>query len=285
MDQYDVLLIGLGPISNKLAAKFASTGLRVAVISEGRYQNSISYSCDLLNWSDVLNRRLFAKATYLNWREMPKDDCSGRAQLEWLNSKNLETVRIVHLSSSSVYPSSEYSQSESDFSSNLLEGNGNAKQILEQFVRSLSNEKKATFANLRLSNVYGDPLKKGFISESLENLRKSKPLQIYFQKDLIRDYVHIDDVALAIFSLHDLGYEHNAVNISTSTGVKISQIVKQFRELSKISIEIEAIDSNSVNVLHSVLDCDLLKRLIPWSPRSVEAGIRFEFESICRAGG
>ena len=285
MDQYDVLLIGLGPISNKLATKFASTGMRVAVISEGRYHNSISLSCDALNWSEVLNRRIFAKVTYLNWRELPKDDRLGRAQLEWLYSKNLETGRIVHLSSSSVYQSSDYSQSESDFSPNLLEGEGNAKQILEQYVLSLSNEKEATFANLRLSNVYGYPLKKGFISESLENLRKSKPLKVYFQTDLIRDYVHIDDVAVAIFSLHDLGYEHDAVNISTSTGVKISQIVKQLRELSKIPIEIEAIDSNAANVLHSVLDSDLLKSLIPWSPRSTEAGIRLEFESIFRDGG
>jgi nucleoside-diphosphate-sugar epimerase len=273
MDRYDVLLIGFGPISYRMLKEFLGRGLRVAVISDSQTNFHDSCSYDAFSWCQMIDRQIVSEVSYLNWRHMPKEHQFGPSKISWMKSSKLATDKIIHLSSASVYPNSDQAHSESEFSHDADLDSGNHKQTLERFVFEIAKSKCMSFTQLRLSNVYGYPLKTGFISESVENIILSKPLRVYSGQGLIRDYVHIEDAVSAIISLHELGHVSEAINISTSIGVSSIEVVALFQELLKTSLEIQSVDWRSGDPLTSILDCSLLADLITWAPRSIEVGV------------
>lgn len=270
MHDFDVALIGIGPISKRLLEVFINRGQRVAIISRQAQPKYISENCFWFTWSEVIQLRVFCKTAFLNWRLLPHGDLAGQKLINWISSDDFQTRKLLHLSSGSVYSNGDTPYLESDFESKSDKSKGNSKQTLEFFVEELGNVKRLRFVNLRLSNVYGHPLEKGFIGEAISHLSDGKPMRVFSDVDITRDYVHVDDVISALVLLSQKELHWKAINISTSRGMKISQLLELFERLCGETVSVFSVVAPKGIAHSNVLNCDLLKSVIDWEPKTIE---------------
>lgn len=271
---FDFLFLGYGKIVFEIISKFIAQGYRICLISDiARSEisinefHSISKDITILGWEDAVELSINAKTTVISWRSWSR--ISGLGVTKWLKSNNFQTNKIINLSSSSVYtlPQNEYF--EKDFIPHKSTSI-NSKQLLEKKLIDLFYQKNVVLLNLRISNVYGENLKYGFINESILNIMNKVPIKAYQELNPIRDFLYIQDLIFALSELSELTLQSNNINLSTGIGVDIKKIINLFRNYYSHEMLIENLEAPTGIVKSSVLNCDLLKSLISWSPRCLD---------------
>ena len=268
----EVLFLGFGPITLEFVKKLTSNGHKVIIVSDrsSPTDNKGVYPFELfqtISWSDVLKHEIKCQSTYICWRQSPKNRILGRELLNWVKSEKLKTKKIHHLSSASVYKGNQAIFAEGDYDSRKSSSNLNLKQELEKLVLDIYQSKCTAFINYRISNVIGTGLTRGFIPESLQNIKVNQPIRIYKKFDLVRDYLFIEDLVGALYDLR-LNKGHDEVlNISTGHGVAISEVVKYIELSINKELELVEIEAPLGTLPRSVLSCNKLEEYITWKPQ------------------
>ncbi len=135
----------------------------------------------------------------------------------------------------------------------------------------------------RLSNPYGagqNP--KGSLGATATFLFRAmngEPISIWGDGSVVRDYIHIADVAEAFARLSMAGHlEKNSnpavFNIGSGVGHSLNDIIEVVRSLLKCEIRVDYLEGRSFDVPVSVLDVSLAKAALKWQPRfNLEAGL------------
>jgi len=135
---------------------------------------------------------------------------------------------------------------------------------------------------LRASNVYGLPLvedgNQGIIGVGLSRIKAGLPLIITSNPGVIRDYLHLQDLSVAITQVigAKLAEESYCFNIGSGHGHSIENIIALFKKITQIKIEIEGNQHEYSEYAPNwnVLNSDKLKNFIGWQPIiSLETGI------------
>ena len=136
---------------------------------------------------------------------------------------------------------------------------------------------------LRLSNVYGVgdqgvSKKKNALQYLINNLKNNEAIDLYDGGDVIRDYLHIDDVCRAIELISTKGDLNTVFNVGSGKPHRIKDIVHvAYSELNSKS-EIHSIQPPEfhrlVQVQNMYLDISKLKALGFQQEITIEAGIR-----------
>jgi nucleoside-diphosphate-sugar epimerase len=271
----EVLLLGFGPITHAFTKSLIAKGHKVIAVSQRPLASVVGAEFSLnsfhaLGWKNVLSQQISSASTYIGWRQSPQGQPLGVELIDWVESTNLETGKIHHLSSASVYSGNQELFSEIDYDSALSNKPLNSKQILEKLVVDLSKEKNSKFVNYRISNVYGSGMHQGFINESLTNLKNKEPLTIYKELDLVRDYLLIDNLISGLIELRLHEFSDEVLNISTGQGVAISEIIAHLQDLRVKDLELLEIAAPENTTPRSVLSCKRLEEIISWKPKVIE---------------
>jgi len=271
----EVLLLGFGPITHAFAKSLIAGGHKVIAVSQRPSTSSVGAEFPIdsfrtISWEDVLSQQVSSKSTYIGWRESPQSQRLGVELIDWVKSENLNTGKIHHLSSASVYAGNQESFSEIDFGLSINYEPLNSKQNLEKFIMDLCREKDSKFVNYRISNVYGSGLRQGFINESLNNLKNGEPIRIYKGLDLIRDYILIDDLISGLLELRLHESSDEILNISTGHGVAVSEIIAHLGDLGVNELKLLEMAAPENTILRSVLSCKKLEEIISWKPQGIE---------------
>ena len=288
---FDLVFFGFGDITKELINRYILNQENICVISNNPnlLKTNLKYSkinrnFITLDWKTAIKSEISSNTTFIAWRDLKY--FLNIETLTWINSHNYKTKKIIHLSSASVYEPLKEKFKEIDFLikiDNLGEyekqRNFNSKQLLEAKLQWLSKIKQADLINLRISNVYGKNLSKGFINESISNILNNRPVQLYSDINPIRDYLFIDDLTFAITQLNMLNLHSSDINISTGVGLASTEVVEALH--SKSIIDFQTIELKSPKNLQqkSVLDCSKLEKLIRWNPKQVEFVIPLLFTS------
>jgi nucleoside-diphosphate-sugar epimerase len=274
MRSFDVIFLGIGPISSNFASNLMRTGKKVGVISDlnrdlilDRF--SFKNDIEIFDWESVQNQQIEAHSLYVTWRAIPSEVIGRKTQSKWLESSQLNVERIIHLSSASVYKNKTGVFTESQY--NLIVNQPiNAKQLLEEYLRDLNHKKNAKLINYRLTNVYGDSLGSSFIDISLNRIRNNESIEVFAGPDLVRDYLYYEDLNYALNALHGMDLPEQDLNISTGIGVSTSKLIELFQQYSPISFKIKEKEMDTNLLATSILDCSKLEALIDWEPKSIE---------------
>ena len=271
----EVLLLGFGPITHAFTKSLIAKGHKVIAVSQRPLASVVGAEFSLnsfhaLSWENVLSRQISSASTYIGWRQSPQGQPLGVELIDWVESTNLRTGKIHHLSSASVYSGNQELFSEIDYDSALSNKPLNSKQILEKLVIDLCRAKESEFVNYRISNVYGLGIHQGFINESLNNLKDGERIRIYKDLDLIRDYILIDDLVSGLMDLRLHNYSDETLNISTGRGVTISKIIAHLRDLGVNDLKLLEIAAPENTIPRSVLSCKRLEEIISWKPQVIE---------------
>ncbi len=133
----------------------------------------------------------------------------------------------------------------------------------------------------RLSNPYG-PGQDGGRGQGLVSIfaRKAvagETLTIFGDGKIVRDYVHVKDVAAALCKLAMIPAEESPMpifNIGSGRGSSINDVVSILSEQLGRSIETRYVPAREFDVRTSVLNVDRARDLLGWSAHtSLEAGI------------
>lgn len=131
--------------------------------------------------------------------------------------------RLVFLSSCAVYGASACTDEES--TCGPLTVNGISKLLGERLVADYCASRKIPFQIFRLFNMYGGKDRFSVISRIERAVTGSEALQLNNSGSAKRDFVHVDDAALAITRLLSQPLRHERINIGTGVATQIGDLV------------------------------------------------------------
>ncbi len=167
---------------------------------------------------------------------------------------------------------------------------GAIKMCIETVAQVFNRELGNHVYCMRISNPYGpgQDFKKGigFIDAVLRKSINNEKLSIWGEGNIVRDYIYIKDVAEVAKFLVEYNGEYTAINVGTGVGTSQNQIIEYAKEMG-LSLEVEHLESRSVDVSKNVLDNSLLKSIYPKNFLSLKEGMGkyYEYLLSCKEKG
>ncbi len=189
--------------------------------------------------------------------------------LELMKQNNCR--KIVYISSGgSIYGINGKSINKETDDCNPINEYGWLKLTIEKFIKLNHHHTGLNYLIIRPSNVYGigqNPNSKlGLIAVNVAKTIKGEALEVWGNGEIVRDYLHIDDLSRAIFSLVEKQQWNEVFNVGSGKGHTINQVLKTILETSHSNISINYTEARKVDVAKNILDISKIKNRIGWLP-------------------
>ena len=153
------------------------------------------------------------------------------------------------------------------------------KLCVEHYVALYAREHSVRGYSLRIANPYGPyqlvgtPI--GVIANFVARTLEGKPIEIWGDGSIARDFIHIDDVTRAIVSILQQRPRSGCYNIGTGVAYSLREVATVVRQLSGCTPQIHFRHGRGFDVLRVALDASLIQRATGWSPEiELFGGIR-----------
>ena len=154
---------------------------------------------------------------------------------------------------------------------------GHSKIVLEEAILLENRISGLEYTILRPSNPYGKGQnlygRQGLIAVILGNIVQNKPVQIWGDGTIVRDYIYIDDLTNAISSLLGVNHSNHIYNIGSGEGYSINEILINIKEILGVDIDIKYFHERKIDSKYMILDITRLKNTITFTPNSLRDGI------------
>ncbi len=158
---------------------------------------------------------------------------------------------------------------------------GIQKLTTELYLRLAVEQNWLSATSLRISNAYGSILaperRQGLIGVALARILQGQPVSIFGNPEVVRDYVHVDDVARAIAGALCCAEGFRVFNIGSGIGHSVSDILRLLEKVTRK--EIRTVSSHfgegAFSLMpHVILDVSKAERELGWVPEiSLESGV------------
>ena len=146
---------------------------------------------------------------------------------------------------------------------------GISKYILEKNIELLSQQLEIQSCILRIANAYGPgqhaKRNQGVINIWSDNIRNEKEINLIGTGDLIRDFIHIDDVVSAFHKVLEKNVT-GTFNIGTGVGTNLNRILNLLEEAIGKKALIKYIPDRGFDVSSNILSTDLFRNKTGWNP-------------------
>jgi UDP-glucose 4-epimerase len=141
----------------------------------------------------------------------------------------------------------------------------------------------------RMANPYGagqDPTRRlGAVTTFLHNALTGQPIEIWGTGEVVRDYVHISDVAACLVTLARAPRTDEAFifNVGSGVGTSLNDIIAELESLMNRKLDVRRSENRPFDVPVSVLAIDRARRLLGWEPRlPLGEGIRLTLADLAK---
>lgn len=172
--------------------------------------------------------------------------------LEYIKKNNVQVNKIVYTSSSSVYGNNILCKESDELKPTSL--HAALKVSNEKLIEQFCLDNKIDYTITRIFNMYGGDDRFSVISKLLKAYKEGSVFQLVNHGSAIRDFIHIDDVAL-IYRKLVATLSLPLINIGTGEGVSIKNII-DFLKLHHFEIAVES--SHKSEIKMSTADNSLL---------------------------
>jgi UDP-glucose 4-epimerase len=196
------------------------------------------------------------------------------------------TTRLVFLSSGgTVYGNPQTIPVHESHPTRPTSSYGVLKLAAENYIHMYADVYGIDARVLRVANAYGprQPLgrSQGVVGTFIDAVLHDRPLRIFGTGRSVRDYIHVDDIALAVqAALRADGPE--VVNVATGVGTSLIDIVEQLEELSGRALTVEMFPGRAFDVHAIVLDASAFKAMVGVEPTLFSHGLSATFD-VARA--
>lgn len=173
-----------------------------------------------------------------------------------------------------------------------LNAYGLSKLVFEHYLRLYRRNHGLDYLVFRPGNPYGegqDPRgAQGAVAVFLGRMARGETISIWGDGEVVRDYLHVDDLVAALMRGLDVIPEADmprVFNIGSGRGLSLNMLLSELTAVTGISPRVDYQPARSVDVPRVVLDIERANRWLDWSPSVPLAdGLRRTWDWI-RAGG
>ncbi len=138
--------------------------------------------------------------------------------------------KIVFSSSAAVYKATDHAKEEDPVPKNTYYGS--TKWNAENMIRLYRDKFSLSYTILRFSRLYGPLMERNPVFDMAEGIIKKNKVTLYDSPGSLYDFLHVDDAARALISSLDKKWDNETVNISSGTGIKVSEVFNIFKQVS-----------------------------------------------------
>jgi UDP-glucose 4-epimerase len=150
---------------------------------------------------------------------------------------------------------------------------GISKLATEKYLRLYRHLHGLDYCILRVSNPYGpyqNPNRRqGIVAALMNRIMNGQDLEIWGRGDVVRDFVHVDDVVEAIAAVVSYDGSSKLFNVGSGVGRSIKQVVDDVVTTMQVpDAKVVYRPGRATDVPINILDIELIKREIGWIPRT-----------------
>lgn len=184
----------------------------------------------------------------------------------------LDIRRIVFVSSGgTVYGVPQRIPLNEEHDTNPICAYGISKLTIEKYLALYSYLHNLDYTVLRVSNPYGagqDGMRgQGVLAAFCKAVKQGKPLQIWGDGTIVRDYIHIDDVCKAMGRVLNYSGSERIFNIGSGVGASLNQLIDILRHVPDTSVEVEYLPARNCDVPVNILDIGRAEHTLDWTPQ------------------
>ena len=175
-------------------------------------------------------------------------------------------LKVVYASSSSVYGNPKKIPISENSERHPINPYGKTK-LDDEFLAEKYSKDKVSIIGLRYFNVYGmgqTGSYAGVITKFINRLKQGKSPLIFGSGTQLRDFIFVEDVALANIAAMQSSVENGFFNIGTGITTSIEQLAKIMIELSGLKLEPEYEKALDGDVQSSQADTSLAESMLKW---------------------
>lgn len=159
---------------------------------------------------------------------------------------------------------------------------GLSKQVLENSILFEHRVSDLQYLIIRPSNPYGYGQningRQGLIAVALGRILSGQPVTVWGDGSSIRDYIFIDDLAIAVVQLLKMNVCNRTLNIGSGEGYSIKQVLDIIIRTVSENVTIKYTPSRKNDVSNMILDVSQMKSLVQIPQTSLEKGIQLFYE-------
>lgn len=161
---------------------------------------------------------------------------------------------------------------------------GLTKLVIERYADLFGRDFGLVTRSLRIGNPYGprhnDDLQ-GVIPVFIRRLRRGQPIQIWGDGTVVRDYIHVDDVARGFLAAARYEGPETLFNIGSGEGHSLREIVAMLERFAGHPVTVQYGSPRGFDIPAIVLDIQRARRLLGWEPQIPFAvGLERTWQSI-----
>ncbi len=165
---------------------------------------------------------------------------------------------------------------------------GITKLAIEKYCNLFTRLRGLKAVCLRLANAYG-PRHVGSIQGAIPVFLKcilaGKPIVIWGDGSVVRDYVYVEDVARAFQLAAEYAGEQRVINIGSGTGVSIRQLLAEIEAVVQRPCGVEFQGGRPFDISQIYLDIARARRELNWSPRvMLREGLQLTWNAMLESG-
>lgn len=162
---------------------------------------------------------------------------------------------------------------------------GISKLAIEKYLHLFFYLHGTDYTILRISNPYGERQRldasQGVIAVFLGCLAQNRPIHVWGDGSVTRDFLYVRDVALAMRLAMEYSGDQKVFNVSANHGVSVCELLKILLRVTGSKPEILEEPERSFDVPRNVLDNTVIRTSLKWEPRvGLEEGIRRTWEWV-----
>lgn len=194
-------------------------------------------------------------------------------------ARGVPGLRIVFASSGgSVYGAPEYLPISEDHPTRPISAYGVSKLTVERYIEMYRNLYGVDGMSLRIGNCYGarqhESRGLGAVTLFARAALSGKALQLYGSGEVVRDYVHLDDVVSALIAAGAARRVTGPINVGSGRGHSLKEVIGKLEKKLNRTLEVQHVAPRHFDVSTSTLDIHRASERLGWVPKiDLELGI------------
>ncbi len=194
--------------------------------------------------------------------------------------------KIIFISSGgTIYGLPQHVPINEDHPLNPITPYGISKLTIEKYLGLYYHHYGLDYTVLRLANPFGERQSpdrgQGVIATWIQNVLQNKPIEIWGDGSIIRDYIYVQDVVKAIELSMFKHIDTKVFNVGSGIGTSLLELHRLLEAQVGRSIPIDFKNSKSADVPINFLDNSRISHLMGWFPEVIiEEGIKKTWDSF-----
>jgi UDP-glucose 4-epimerase len=147
------------------------------------------------------------------------------------------------------------------------------KLMVEKYLQLAAHQGGAQGLSLRVANPFGEfqsPYRRqGLIAALIATIQAGRPVEIWGDGRVVRDYLYAGDVAAALLAAADYDGPAQVLNIGSGVGRSVLEVLESVCEvLGQRPVEVIHQPARAADVPVNVLDIEAAQRALGWAPQT-----------------